>query len=124
MVTNQPFVGGSRSIETPALLIDREILRRSYSRVCAALPGTGCYYAVKANPHPEVLSTLAELGSGFEVSSLDELTPLVGLGVAGSRIISSNPMKTTSFIREAFRLGIDRFVVDSPSELVKLAEHA
>src|SRR6185503_11672007 len=91
----------SRALETPALLLDRATVRRAYGRLRAALPQADCYYAVKANPHPEVLQTLAALGSGFEVSSLVELRAVLDLGVAPTRVISSNPIKTIAFIQAA-----------------------
>jgi len=56
---NRRIVELSRGLETPALLIDRGTLRRAYAAVRAALPQADCYYAVKANPHPEVLRTFA-----------------------------------------------------------------
>jgi ornithine decarboxylase len=114
----------SRSLETPVLLLDRASLRRVYARLRAALPRADCYYAVKANPHPEVLQTLAALGSGFEVSSLVELRAVLELGVPAARVISSNPIKPIPFIQAAHAAGIDRFAVDSRTELVKLAHHA
>ncbi|HZU04724.1 MAG TPA: type III PLP-dependent enzyme [Chloroflexota bacterium] len=114
----------SRMLDTPVLLLDRASLRRAYARMRAALPEADCYYAVKANPHIEVLRTLAGLGAGFEVSSVAELRAVLELGVAPTRIISSNPVKTIPFIQAAYQAGIDRFAVDSRAELVKLAHHA
>lgn len=114
----------SRGLETPVLLLDRATLRRTYSRLRAALPQADCFYAVKANPHVEVLRTLAALGSGFEVSSLVELRAVLAQGVPGTRIVSSNPIKAVPFIQAAFAAGINRFAVDSRAELVKLAHHA
>jgi ornithine decarboxylase len=114
----------SRGLDTPVLLLDRATLRRAYSRLRAALPEADCFYAVKANPHVEVLQTLAAQGSGFEVSSLAELRAVRELGGPATRIMSSNPIKSVAFIQAAFREGIDRFAVDSRPELVKLAHHA
>jgi ornithine decarboxylase len=114
----------SRGLDTPVLLLDRATLRRTYSRLRAALPQADCYYAVKANPHAEVLGTLAALGSGFEVSSQVELRAVLALGVLATRIMSSNPIKGVPFIRAAYGAGVDRFAVDSRAELVKLAHHA
>lgn len=114
----------SRSLATPALLLDQGTLRRAYTRLRAALPQADCYYAVKANPHPEVLHTFAGLGSGFEVSSLAELHAVRALDVPGGRIMSSNPIKTIPFIQAAHQAGVDRFAVDTRAELVKLAHHA
>jgi ornithine decarboxylase len=113
-----------RGLDTPVMVLDRAMLRRAYTRLRAALPEADCFYAVKANPHPEVLHTLAAQASGFEVSSLTELRAVRALGVPAGRIISSNPVKAIPFIQTAVRDGIDRFAVDSRAELVKLAHHA
>src|SRR5436305_15284296 len=56
---NRRIVEMSRSLETPVLLLDRASLRRAYARLRAALPAADSYFAVKGNPHPEVLRTLA-----------------------------------------------------------------
>ncbi len=121
---NRRIVELSRGVETPALLIDRGTLRRAYAGVRAALPQADCYYAVKANPHPEVLRTFAGLGVGFEVSSLVELRAVLALGAAAPRIVSSNPVKAVAFVQAAHQAGVDRFAIDSRAELVKLAHHA
>src|SRR5437763_2340796 len=115
------FVEMSRPLDTPVLLLDRATVRRAYGRMRAALPQAECYYAVKANPHPEVLQTLAALGSGFEVSSLVELRSVLALGVAPTQVMSSNPIKAVPFIQAAFAAGVDRYAVDSRAELIKLA---
>ncbi len=121
---NRRLVDLSRPLETPVLLLDRSTMRRAYARLHAALPQAHCYYAVKANPHGEVVRTLASLGSGFEVSSVVELRAVLGLGVPATRIVSSNPIKAVSFIQAAHHAGVDRFAVDTRAELVKLAHHA
>ena len=86
-------------------LLDRATLRRAYGRLRAALPQADCYYAVKANPHAEVLRTLAALGSGFEVSSQVELRAVLALGVPATRVMSSNPIKAVPFIQAAYAAG-------------------
>jgi ornithine decarboxylase len=121
---NRRVVEVSRDLETPLLLLDRSAIRRAYGQLRTQLPRAECFYAVKANPHREVLRTLAALGAGFEVSSLAELHAVQEHGVPPARIMSSNPVKSIDFIRAAAEAGIDRFAVDSRAELVKLAHHA
>jgi hypothetical protein len=38
-------------------------VRQRYEDLVAALPGVSVFYAVKANPHPDLVSMLVELGS-------------------------------------------------------------
>jgi ornithine decarboxylase len=109
---------------TPLLVIDRELLRRAYAELAGSLPGAEIYYAVKANPHPVVLETFRDAGSGFEVSSRLELDAVLRLGVSAARVISSNPVKRPDFLRHAVEQGLDRFAFDSEMELEKLARWA
>ena len=109
---------------TPALVIDLSVLEEDFREFVAGFPGARILYAVKANPHPEVLKRLATLGSDFEISSLGELRLLRGLGVPGNRIISSNPVKSQDFIAEAHSAGVVHFAFDSTDEVDKIASVA
>ena len=118
------LVAAAAGEPTPLLILDRGLLIRAYRRLAASLPGAEVFYAVKANPHPEVLAILAAVGCGFEVSSAPELDQVRLLGVPMQRVISSNPVKRPDFVERAFGLGLDRFAFDSESELDKLARYA
>ena len=50
----------------PCLVLDLDVVRENYLTFAKALPDTRVYYAVKANPEPEVLALLAGLGSSFD----------------------------------------------------------
>src|SRR5262245_7042911 len=67
--------------DRPFLLVDPKLVRSKASRFKAAMPRVHPHYAVKANPHPTVLSALMEEGVGFEIASPAELDLLLGLGV-------------------------------------------
>ncbi len=43
----------------PCLVVDLEVVRDNYQTFAKALPDSRVFYAVKANPAPEVLSLLA-----------------------------------------------------------------
>lgn len=109
---------------TPTLLIDPAVVEADFREFRDAFAGTRIFYAIKANPHPEILKRLFTLGCGFEVSSAGELRTLQALGVPGERIISSNPVKIAEFVREAAAHGVDHFAFDSLGEVEKLARHA
>src|SRR6476659_966258 len=47
----------------PCLVVDLEIVRDNFQTFAKALPDSRVFYAVKANPAPEVLSLLASMGS-------------------------------------------------------------
>lgn len=110
--------------ETPALLIDLKVLRSDFLDFKRSFAGSRICYAVKANSHPDILRELHALGCDFEISSLGEMRLLQSLGIRGERIISSNPIKSPRFIREAYAAGLRHFVFDSQAEIDKLAECA
>lgn len=109
---------------TPALVLDLSVLERDFLELQGSFRGATVFYAVKANPHKAVLARLAALGSSFEIASLGELRPLQELGVPGSRIISSNPVKARDFIAEAHEAGVQCFAFDSTAEADKFAQVA
>ncbi len=62
----------ARTHGTPVVVIDHEIIRRNYARFRKYLPKVQGYYAVKANPAPEIVRTLYRAGASFDVASLPE----------------------------------------------------
>ena len=63
----------SRREDGPCLVVDLDLVRDNYNAFAKALPDTRVYYAVKANPAPEVLVLLARLGSCFDTASVAEI---------------------------------------------------
>jgi len=109
---------------TPYLVTDLDTVARRLAAFTAALPGVQPFYAMKCNPSPEILRTMADHGAGFEIASLGELRMLQVLGVDPADVLYSNPVKAPRQIAEAYRAGLWRFSFDSPNELRKLAQHA
>ena len=114
------FLGRHPDAITPFLLVDLDVVRRQYGRLTAALPGTGVFYAVKANPAPEVLSLLIELGSNFDVASRGEIELCLGLGADPARLSYGNTVKKERDIAAAYGRGVRLFTVDSEPELDKV----
>ena len=56
----------TRRDDGPCLVVDLDVVRDNYTAFAKALPDTRVFYAVKANPAPEVLALLAKLGSCFD----------------------------------------------------------
>jgi ornithine decarboxylase len=110
---------------TPYLVIDLDIVRARYAELRAALPAASIYYAVKANPAPEIIAALAELGAGFDLASPGEIAICRGLGIAPARLSFGNTVKHENAIAEAAAAdGIGLFALDSVAELEKLARAA
>ena len=114
----------SRKDEGPCLVLDTDVVRENYLSFAKALPDTRVYYAVKANPAPEILKLLTELGSCFDVASVTETEAVLAAGCAPDRISYGNTIKKESEIAAAYRLGITLFAVDCEAEVEKVARVA
>jgi ornithine decarboxylase len=128
-VVTTDAVAATRALEappgpTPCLVLDLAVVRQRYAELRAELPEARVYYAVKANPDPAVLSTLAAAGSRFDVASPGELELLRRLGVHGRRMCYANPIRKPTEVAAAWAAGVPRYVTDSLEDLVVLAEHA
>jgi len=105
----------------PAYVYDLADLAAHTARIRAALPeDVHLHYAVKANPDPEVLHTVARYTSGLEVSSGGERRHAAA-AVPGSALAFGGPGKTGTELTEAVQAGTARFHVESPHELLMLA---
>ncbi len=110
----------AKGYSKPFLLVDTNIVCTKIHRFKAAMPRVHPHYAVKANPHPQVLKTMIEEGAGFEIASIAELDLLLGLGVPAKEIYYSNPMKSRQYIEYAAAKGVEWYVLDSMEELRKI----
>jgi len=106
--------------KTPLLVIDSLTVRKRYYELVKYFPDFKVHYAVKANDNSSVLELLANLGANFEVASISEVIKLVELGVSGSRMITSNPIKPLDFIEVCRQVGVNYLCVDSKDEIEKI----
>lgn len=110
-------VAGLACDDLPAYLYDLTALHAHAAAVRAALPARAeLYYAAKANPEAPVLSALAGVVDGFEVSSGGELAH-VRAAVPAAPLAFGAPGKTPAEMATALRLGVERFHVESEHEL-------
>jgi ornithine decarboxylase len=112
------------AVATPFLAIDVGAVVDSYLALQRALPGADVYYAVKANPLPEIIAALADSGSGFDVASTAEIEGCLAAEVPAGRLSFGHTIKKSAAVAAAHSAGIDLFTVDSPGELEKIARHA
>jgi ornithine decarboxylase len=106
---------------TPLLVLQPHMVARQYRRLTESLPGFGLHYAVKAQPHPVVLTTIAICGGGFDVATSEEVDLLQRLGLPMDRSIHTNPIKKPTDIDHAYAAGIRTFVVENACEVEKFA---
>jgi len=108
----------------PCLVVDLDVVRENYLAFTQAMPDTRVFYAVKANPAPEVLSLLAELGSCFDCASIPEIEMALEAGASADRISYGNTIKKERDVARAFALGVRLFAFDAEAELEKIARAA
>src|SRR5437868_7869999 len=114
----------NRTDDGPLLVVDLDVVRDNYQAFAKALPDTRVFYAVKANPAPEVLSLLASLGSCFDTATVAEIEMALAAGATPERISYGNTIKKERDIARAFALGIRLFAVDCAPEVEKIARAA
>jgi len=110
--------------EGPRLVVDLEVVRDNYDNFARALPDTRVFYAVKANPAPEILDLLARLGSCFDTASVVEIEQALAAGATPDRISFGNTIKKERDIARAYQLGVRLFAVDCVAEVEKIARAA
>lgn len=104
---------------TPLLVLEPHLAARRFRELQAVLPAFGLHYAVKALPHPIVLSTIAICGGGFDVATRGEIELMQRLGLPLHRCIHTNPIKKPADIQHAYDAGIRTFVVENVCEAEK-----
>ena len=109
---------------TPCLVVDLDAVAHSYHLLRWYLPLAKVFYAVKANPAPEVVSMLGTLGSNFDVASRGEVELCMGQGITADRLSFGNTIKKERDIAFAYEKGVRLFAFDSETELEKLGRAA
>ncbi len=123
----------ARQHGTPVFVIDHDVIRRNYASFKRHLPRVQAYYAVKANPAPEIVRTLYKAGASFDVASFPEFQ-LVWENIKGlparqrqdfiwDKIIYANPIKPKETL-----LALDEYkpliTYDNVEELRKIKRYA
>jgi ornithine decarboxylase len=109
---------------TPCLVLDVDRVEDNFRALQCTLPLARIYYAVKANPAPQILERLVGLSSFFDAASFEEVSSCLAAGALPEAISFGNTIKKVSAIRAAFARGVSLFAFDSLEELEKLAKHA
>ena len=123
----------AREHGTPLVVIDHDIIRRNYAEFRRHLPKVQCYYAVKANPAPEIIRTLYKAGASFDVASMPEfmmvyenikhLPAKAQQDFIWDKIIYANPTKPQATL-EALDQYKPLVTYDNVTELKKIRQYA
>ena len=117
---------------SPLFIVDHNKLRENYRTFKKHLPRVQCYYAVKANSEQQIIETLFEEGSSFDVASYNEFMQVYQYikhfdrkekkDFVWDKIIFSNTIKertTLAKIKQYKPL----VTYDNNAELIKLKRH-
>ena len=118
---------------TPIFVIDHEKIRENYREFRKHLPDVQIYFAVKANSNPEIVKTLFDMGSSFDVASMPEFM-LVYENIKGmpakerqewiwDKIIYANTIKPIETL-EALDKYKPLVTFDNHHEILKIRDHA
>ncbi len=114
----------NRREDGPCVVVDLDVVEDNYRTFARALPDTRVFYAVKANPAPEVLRLLTKLGSCFDTASVQEMEMVLAAGATADRMSFGNTIKKERDIARAFELGVRLYAVDCKAEVEKIARVA
>ncbi|MFF1556698.1 diaminopimelate decarboxylase [Streptomyces sp. NPDC058279] len=106
---------------TPAYVLDEGEIRERCRRYRRAFPDADVLYAAKAFLCRAVVRWIDEEGLGLDVCSAGELELAVTAGFPPERITLHGNAKSPHDLDVALRLGVGRVVIDSASEIARLA---
>jgi len=111
--------------DRPTLVLDGAAVEARYDALSAGLTEGGAptfvHYAVKANPHPEIIRRLVARGCRFDAASRGEIDLCLAAGARPEHISFGNTIKRVSDIAYAFAAGVRLFAADAEEELRKIA---
>ncbi|MFI5830152.1 diaminopimelate decarboxylase [Streptomyces sp. NPDC051578] len=107
--------------DTPVYVLDEGEVRARCRVYRGAFPDAEVLYAAKAFLSRAMVRWVDEEGLGLDVCSAGELELAVTAGFPADRITLHGNAKSPHDIEAALRLGVGRIVIDSPSEIARLA---
>jgi len=113
---------------TPLYVYDLDRVEAARRDLLSALPEpVELFYAVKANPHPQVAAALSS-GDGrrcrAEISSTGELSTALSAGFRAAECLYTGPGKTSVELHDAIGRGVRLFSVESPGDLRRIGSVA
>ncbi|SEF14837.1 diaminopimelate decarboxylase [Streptomyces sp. Ag109_O5-10] len=106
---------------TPVYVLDENEVRERCRTYRHAFPDAEVLYAAKAFLCRAMVHWTEEEGLGLDVCSAGELELAVTTGFPPERIVLHGNAKSPRDLETALRLGVGRIVIDSPSEIARLA---
>ena len=110
MISQKQMQALAKKHGTPLFIVDHDEIRKNYAQFKKYLPRVQAYYAVKAEPLPEIVKTLYKAGASFDVASMPEFL-IVHENIKGmpdkkrldwiwDKIIYANPIKPNETLKQ------------------------
>jgi ornithine decarboxylase len=112
-----------KKYSSPVLVISKETLKKQYLTFKKQLPEVDIFYAIKANPNPEIIKTFARLGGNFDVASGTEIHWALRAGAKPHNIIIANTIKSAQDLKLARTKKIFMMTFDNEAELYKIKQY-
>ena len=106
---------------TPAYILDEADVRARCRAYAGAFPGAEIVYAGKAFLCRAMAEWIAQEGLSLDVCSAGELAVARSVSFPADRIVLHGNAKTPHDLQAALGYGVGRIVIDSASEIVRLA---
>jgi ornithine decarboxylase len=111
-------------VEEPFYVVDLGVVVSQLYQWRRFFPRIEPFYAVKSNPDPQILKTLALLGTNFDCASRNEIRLVQSVTADLPRkpeIIYANPCKARAHLIEAVCRGVKLVTFDNATEIEKCA---
>ncbi|MBN2120419.1 MAG: diaminopimelate decarboxylase [Candidatus Omnitrophica bacterium] len=107
---------------TPLYVYSQRTLREHFDKIKKAFKAVSplICYSVKANSNISILKSLVSRGAGLDIVSAGELYRAMRAGCSPKKIVYASVGKTAEEIKQAIKLGILMFNVESLSELAQI----
>ncbi|MER5864959.1 diaminopimelate decarboxylase [Kitasatospora sp. NPDC002040] len=121
VVGGVPLAAVAERFGTPVYVLDEGEVRERCRTYRRAFPEADVVYAAKAFLCRAVAQWIRDEGLGLDVCSAGELSLAAAAGFPSERIVLHGNAKSPEDLRAAMELGVGRIVIDSSSEIARLA---
>ncbi len=109
---------------SPLLVMSESRIKNNYNTLKRILDGITVHYPLKTAGHKGILNILRNLGAHFDVASFGEIQSLLDLGVDATKMLYSNPVRSSQDTARAYNVGVETFVYDNDACLQVMSRYA
>ncbi|MFH0870467.1 MAG: hypothetical protein V1866_05430 [archaeon] len=114
-----------REIELPCFVYETKKVTEQISRLKNSQPrNLDIFYAMKANPQPEILKVTREENLGIEVASIGEMEKAFLAGFKPENMLVTGPGKTDQTLEYALKSNAGHIIIESLNEAKRLDQIA